>query len=104
MMDITKSREAFEAEFRKQHAVQPHVEMLLEMYNHGADDEPEIDYYSLNARNAWKWWQASRESIVVELPEKVFEEDDFDNGHNCAIEYCSAALRTAGIRIKGESE
>ncbi|HDL8447473.1 TPA: hypothetical protein PXR41_004461 [Yersinia enterocolitica] len=51
-MDITKSREEFEAEFRKQYAGQPHIEMLLEMYNHGTDEEPEIDYYSLDARDA----------------------------------------------------
>lgn len=70
-MDITKSREDFEAEFRKQHAGQPHIEMLLEMYNHGTDEEPEIDYYSLDARDAWKWWQASRESIEKKGPPKI---------------------------------
>ncbi len=69
MMDITKSREAFEAEFRKQHAGNRYIEMLLKMYNHGTDEDPEIDYYSLAARTAWKWWQASRENIVLDLPE-----------------------------------
>ncbi|HHH0143637.1 TPA: hypothetical protein ACPZB9_004343 [Yersinia enterocolitica] len=102
MMDITKSREEFEAEFRKQHAGQPHIEMLLEMYNHGTDEEPEIDYYSLDARDAWKWWQASREGIVVELPTQD-EYDDPLSAYN-AISDCKKILRTAGIRIKGESE
>ena len=69
MMDTTTSRAEFEAEFRKQHAGNAYIEMLLKMYNHGTDDEPEIDYYSLAARDAWKWWKASRESLVVELPE-----------------------------------
>lgn len=101
-MDITKSREEFEAEFRKQHAGQPHIEMLLEMYNHGTDEEPEIDYYSLDARDAWKWWQASREGIVVELPTQD-EYDDPLSAYN-AISDCKKILRTAGIRIKGESE
>ncbi|WP_143712124.1 hypothetical protein [Yersinia intermedia] len=101
MMDITKSREEFEAEFRKQHAGQPHIEMLLEMYNHGTDEEPEIDYYSLDARDAWKWWQASREGIVVELPTQD-EYDDPLSAYN-AISDCKKILRTAGIRIKGES-
>ncbi|OVZ72886.1 hypothetical protein CBW55_23000 [Yersinia intermedia] len=100
-MDITKSREEFEAEFRKQHAGQPHIEMLLEMYNHGTDEEPEIDYYSLDARDAWKWWQASREGIVVELPTQD-EYDDPLSAYN-AISDCKKILRTAGIRIKGES-
>ncbi len=101
-MDITKSREEFEAEFRKQHAGQPHIEMLLEMYNHGTDEEPEIDYYSLDARDAWKWWQASREGIAVELPTQD-EYDDPLSAYN-AISDCKKILRTAGIRIKGESE
>lgn len=99
MMDITKSREEFEAEFRKQHAGQPHIEMLLEMYNHGTDEEPEIDYYSLDARDAWKWWQASREIIEVELPEPGY----YDRTSQFAVDVYEA-LRTAGIRIKGESE
>ncbi|HDL8141692.1 hypothetical protein ACX1IQ_04745 [Yersinia enterocolitica] len=98
-MDITKSREDFEAEFRKQHAGQPHIEMLLEMYNHGTDEEPEIDYYSLDARDAWKWWQASREIIEVELPEPGY----YDRTSQFAVDVYEA-LRTAGIRIKGESE
>ncbi len=99
MMDITKSREDFEAEFRKQHAGQPHIEMLLEMYNHGTDEEPEIDYYSLDARDAWKWWQASREIIEVELPDPGY----YDRTSQFAVDVYEA-LRTAGIRIKGESE
>lgn len=110
-MDITKSRAEFEAEFRKQHAGNAYIEMLLKMYNHGTDDEPEIDYYSLAARNAWKWWQASRESLVVTLPTKANMDSCFDginyansSGRNRAIDDCAETLRTAGIRIKGESE
>ncbi|HDL7186370.1 TPA: hypothetical protein PXM64_001023 [Yersinia enterocolitica] len=96
---MTKSREEFEAEFRKQHDGQPHIEMLLEMYNHGTDEEPEIDYYSLDARDAWKWWQASREIIEVELPEPGY----YDRTSQFAVDVYEA-LRTAGIRIKGESD
>lgn len=47
-------------------------------------------------------WQASLASIVVELPEKVMIEDEFDNGHNCAIDYCAEAIRSIGLSIKGE--
>ena len=99
---MTKSQSDFEAEFRKQHAGQSHIEMLLEMYNHGTDEDPEIDYYSLDARDAWKWWQASREGIEVELPTQD-EYDDPLSAYN-AISDCKKILRTAGIRIKGESE
>jgi hypothetical protein len=52
----------------------------------------------------WEAWQASRASIVVGLPDKVMVEDEFDNGHNCVIDYCSAAIRAAGITVKGDSE
>ncbi|ELX2275704.1 hypothetical protein QK140_003047 [Yersinia enterocolitica] len=49
-------------------------------------------------------WKAARESLVVELPEiysnGVPKCDEYDR----AISECSAALRTAGIRIKGECE
>ncbi|MDA5494759.1 hypothetical protein PGS50_16045 [Yersinia intermedia] len=94
-MDITKSREEFHKWLEEVHG----------LYGEDIDWQPERNCYRIfGIHLAWCAWQASRESIEVEFPEKVFEEDDFDNGHNCAIEYCSAALRTAGIRIKGESE
>ena len=68
-LKVEEGRAQFEAEFRKQYSFDKHLDLLLEMYNHGTDEEPDIDYYSLAARDAWKWWQASRAAIVVELPE-----------------------------------
>ncbi|MGQ6183073.1 hypothetical protein ACUNGU_08740 [Serratia sp. IR-2025] len=50
----------------------------------------------------WHVWQASRASIVVDVPEKVMIEDEFDNGHNCAIDYCAESIRSIGLSIKGE--
>lgn len=52
----------------------------------------------------WKIWKASRAALVVELPDKVLVEDEFDNGHNCAIDYCAEAIRAAGITVKGEGD
>ncbi|QKJ12223.1 hypothetical protein HRD68_16690 [Yersinia massiliensis] len=100
-MDITKSREEFEAEFRKQHAGNAYIEMLLKMYNHGTDEDPEIDYYSLAARDAWKWWQVSRRAIEVILPPAINTEEI---GKAISKEITMARLAIAGIRIKGESE
>lgn len=51
----------------------------------------------------WRGWQASRAAIEIELPDKVMVEDEFDNGHNCAINYCADAIRAAGLTVKGES-
>ncbi|OAT32016.1 hypothetical protein M975_1908 [Buttiauxella brennerae ATCC 51605] len=102
-LKVEDSRAQFEAEFRKQYSFDKHLDLLLEMYNHGTDEEPDIDYYSLAARDAWKWWQASRAAIVVEL-----DKCNCDNGEESvwddAIEYCEVTLRAAGITVKGDSD
>lgn len=101
MMDITKSREDFEAYIRKNFQY-PTLEMEPE-------DGPCAGEYADTMREEqfqlWNTaWQSSRESLEVELPEKVFEECEFDRGHNFGIDYCIVSLEEAGIRIKGESE
>lgn len=45
-------------------------------------------------------WQASREAIEIKLDDKVMVDDEFDKGHNCAIDYCAEAIRAAGIKVK----
>ncbi|EGT4373208.1 hypothetical protein AUM47_17220 [Cronobacter malonaticus] len=47
-------------------------------------------------------WQASREAVEIELDDKVMVEDEFDKGHNCAIDYCAESIRAAGLKVKGE--
>ncbi|EPY2900203.1 hypothetical protein ACXDBF_003042, partial [Cronobacter sakazakii] len=37
-------------------------------------------------------WQASRAAVEIELDEKVMVEDEFDKGHNCAIDYCAECI------------
>lgn len=101
------SRSEFEAEFRKQYAFDKHLDLLLEMYNHGTDEEPEIDYYSLAARDAWKWWQASRAAIVVDLPSlKQSETGDryqWSDGVSHFKHDTAGILHAAGITVKGDS-
>lgn len=48
-------------------------------------------------------WQASRAAIEIELPDKVMVEDEFDIGHNWAIEYCADAIHAAGLTVKGDA-
>jgi hypothetical protein len=100
------SRQQFEAEFRKANAADPRCEWLLQMYNHGTDEDPEIDYYSLAARDAWKWWQASRASIVVDtgylLGDGDNEDSDYTLGFNQGITKADKAIRAAGITVKGD--
>lgn len=57
---------------------------------------------------AWKWWQASRASIVVELPaiiEQIIPGEYHEGkalGYESAIESCKELIRSIGLSIKGE--
>ncbi|OIX96244.1 hypothetical protein BFS14_01915 [Serratia fonticola] len=88
----TESREQFEKWFNKQ-MVMPII----------ASNETVV-------RLMWKAWQASRESLVVDLPvctdvnsAKSFAGRAMLTGKNSAITKCADALRAIGIRIKGEA-
>lgn len=106
----TESRSQFEAEFRRRHSyIADDLEALFKQYNFGTDEEPDYNYHSLAVRDAWEWWKASRESLVVELPEKSNVMAGIDmigmagrSGRNKGIEESEDALRAIGIRIKGE--
>ena len=71
--EVDESRRQFEAEFRKVYGTDPNIDLLLEQYNHGTDEDPDIGYYSLAARDAWQWWQASRQAIEIETPPRINE-------------------------------
>ena len=105
-VSVDKSREEFEQEYRRARSnlADRELGLMLEWYNHGDEDEPDWGYYSLDARDAWEWWQASRKALVVTVPDKVMEEDEFDKGHNCAIGYCVETIQAAGITVKGEGD
>lgn len=102
------SREQFEATFRKAYPdiPQSHKDTMLEWYNHGTDDEPDWGYYSLLARQAFEWWELSREALVVELPslkqidsgERYVWSDGVFNFKEDVIE----SIRATGIKVKGE--
>ncbi|MFV8874515.1 hypothetical protein ABQ345_14055 [Serratia fonticola] len=99
----TESRSQFEAEFKRRHSDMPASRMnaLLRIHNFGTDEDPELDYYSLRARDAWEWWQKGRESLVVELPQAHDPADMFVS-HVYDSAEVDKALRAIGIRIKGE--
>ncbi|MBX9479212.1 hypothetical protein J8Z85_08810 [Yersinia enterocolitica] len=105
MMDITKSREEFEA--------------WAEKNGYRMDLIPDGDIYSYSSTCcSWEAWQAARESIVVELPPRksadiesekypdmtMYEAMMREGIWNDCIFECGKILRTAGIRIKGDSE
>ncbi|MFV8936636.1 hypothetical protein [Serratia fonticola] len=53
----------------------------------------------------WKSaWTASRESLVVELPEPACAGTPYSTGWNESLHRSEAAIRAIGIRIKGEGD
>lgn len=62
-------------------------------------------------RGHWEIWQASRAAIEIELPEKITPHNTNESGYvigqaamyDEAIDDCAEAIRSIGIRIKGES-
>ncbi|WP_406943594.1 hypothetical protein ACSTDE_05615 [Enterobacter hormaechei] len=58
------------------------------------------EYAEVTTNCAWHAWTASRAAIEIKLDDKVMVEDEFDKGHNCAIDYCAEAIRAAGIKVK----
>lgn len=85
---MEKSRQQFEAMATKEG-------LSLEVFNG--------DYNWLNTRLAWKFWQASRESLEIELPRKHDEDDDYDYfsmGFNAAIDKVKKVLIESGVKVK----
>lgn len=99
-MDITKSREEFEA--------------WAEKNGYRMDLITDGDIYSYSStRCSWEAWKASRESLVVAVPQRQalcasgYGDGYFvpsDSGEGLEYDEVVEALRTAGIRIKGESD
>lgn len=56
--------------------------------------------------SAWQAWKASRESLCVELPERIPQEYKNDywsgakNGFNQGVETCGVLLERAGVKVK----
>ncbi|EOC1267542.1 hypothetical protein ACI09D_002664 [Cronobacter malonaticus] len=69
---------------------------MLQLNSYGTN------YLHPHADLAWIAWQASRAAVEIELDDKVMVEDEFDKGHNYAIDYCAEAIRAAGLKVKGD--
>ncbi|MCG5275792.1 hypothetical protein [Providencia rettgeri] len=96
---MDKSRQQFEEEYRK-HSTLDEVDIFK------IDSESD-DYYYLATRWAWRWWQASRESLEVELPKKCNTSIAGDtktkyyfNGINEGVDKCKQILISNGVKIK----
>ena len=62
------------------------------------------DSYNIpDIAKAWRHWQASRECLVIELPEKSLitdPSDMFNIGSNGVINKCRDAINAAGVKYK----
>ena len=88
-----KMREEFEAWHRSVvEGEPPH-----EKYNSG-------DYRNQHVQRYWAGWQASREALVIELPElHTMAPDDDRKWHGCrnsTIRTCARAIEAAGLKVK----
>ncbi|EOU2324592.1 hypothetical protein ACNTRZ_004575 [Yersinia enterocolitica] len=110
MMDITKSREDFEAWLKSKMPTTYKLAYETENY---CDDEDMVNLAKASVLDMRTAWKASRESIVVKLPQRQsLCASGYGDGYFVSsisgegLEYDEVveALRTAGIRIKGESE
>lgn len=112
-MDIIKSSEEFEAWLKSKMPTTYKLAYETENY---CDDEDMVNLAKASVLDMRTAWQASRESIVVDIdwPEanddfwKEGEDGAYATGHTDGRQQTTdavvKALRTAGIRIKGESE
>lgn len=85
---MNKSRQQFEDHCKS-------VDMPLEIFNG--------DYNYNATRIAWEAWQASRESLEIELPEPNPEDSgspNFYDGYNTAISDIHDELISNGVKIK----
>ncbi|MEQ4621164.1 hypothetical protein ABN056_08050 [Providencia vermicola] len=64
------------------------------------------EYFYDGARKAWVAWQASRESLEIELPTKEpnpSQNNSYAFGYNRAITEATELLNRQGVRIKNEN-
>lgn len=87
---MDKCREEFESEMAK-------LGDCVDMRRAKNGDE---EYMAWDVGLAWRMWKASRENIVIHIDSKIYVEDDFDAGHNTAIDYCVKDITDAGLKVE----
>ncbi len=98
---MNKSRQQFE-EFIKFHMDDAEINNKFETANNG------LNYADQYVDLMWISWQASRESLEVELPVKLptMDDDSFEEGlcegYNNAIDDFKQILISNGVKIKDE--
>lgn len=88
-MDTNKMREQFEAKFGRPHGVywHPPFSRYMTTSNHVA---------CVEHQGRWEGWQASRQAVVVELPESSGISGDGIG----AIAVCRRAIEAQGLKVE----
>lgn len=111
-MSIEKMREEFEVWAKRQaeSVNYAHMQFVLAKHENG-------EYRTTWVDMAWIGWQASRESLVIELPDDGIEDcrkewpergekygydkyDTFDTGYLYACKKHEEAIEAAGLKVK----
>ncbi|MEX6398997.1 hypothetical protein AB6E88_20045 [Providencia hangzhouensis] len=80
---MDKSRQQFEEEFKRRYSI------------------PLTDSDVFIKEIAWKFWQASRESLEIELPQrKGICHNEYESGYFDGIDKCEDVLIRSGVKIK----
>lgn len=108
-MNVEKMREEFEEWYRAEYLCAMPIATINSRMNRDAYG----DYFDVGVRRSWLAWQASRASLVVELPPTVTVEDvaeavDLEDERaltvthmiNGAISACGSFIKAAGITCK----
>lgn len=67
------------------------------------DDPNKIIYMYIETQAMWLAWHASRAAMIIDLPEKMPNEDageDADTWFNRAIDECRESIHAAGAKTK----
>lgn len=93
---MNKSRQQFE-EFIKFHMDDAEIDNKFETANNG------LNYADQYVDLMWISWQASRESLEVELPYKHKPKFySYEDGINTGLNMCRDILISNGVKIKNE--
>lgn len=94
-MDANKMREQFEAKFPVPAGVA--WKEAIEMYE--VVEVWKLDQAITIGKYNWLWegWQASREAVVVELPDYQFDETDRADGFNTCLRQSIEAVEALGL-------
>ena len=96
-MDTNKMREQFEVAAKSQGLSLTRAQQALRFAN--GTSRADGDYVALETLCAWWAWQASRESMVVELPSlQCLRVNEYD--YQEALNQCRAAIKAQGLKVE----